>query len=241
MGSIRKRNGKFQVQVRRIGIGQLTKTFSTKKEATLWISHVEKRVEASKTDSTTPKLPPLCTFLLKYREEITSKKKGKRQEERRISRLLRDPISKICVNDLTSAKMAEFRDRRVNDGLRAAQIDLILIRHCLKIAKIEWGHPIDFNPVDGIRIPNGVKRRERRLQEGELEQLKLASNKCSNKLIWPCVLFAIETGMRRSEILSIRWTDVKIQEKTLSILETKNGTKREVPLTIGALRVLTDF
>jgi hypothetical protein len=52
--------------------------------------------------------------------------------------------------------MAEFRDRRIIDGVRAAQIDLILIRHCIKLARLEWGVNLPTNPVEGIRIPNGI-------------------------------------------------------------------------------------
>ena len=40
-----------------------------------------------------------------------------------------------------------FRDRRVEDGLRAAQIDLSIIRHCWNIAVKEWGIPLPTNPV----------------------------------------------------------------------------------------------
>jgi len=54
--------------------------------------------------------------------------------------------------------LAELRDRRVNDGVRTAQYDLILIKHCIKIARLEWGVPMPSNPVDAIRIPNRIKR-----------------------------------------------------------------------------------
>ena len=117
---------------------------------------------------------------------------------------MRDPISATPLSKLSSVKLAEFRDRSVNDGVRAAQYDLILIKHCIKIARLEWGVPMPSNPVDSLRIPNGIKRRERRLRQGEYEALTKAARKCKNTLIWSMVEFAIETGIRRSEILSWR-------------------------------------
>ena len=68
--------------------------------------------------------------------------------------------------------MAQFRDRRVNDGVRAAQYDLIIIRHAIKIARLEWGVFMPNNPVDDIRIPNGIRRRERRLRETNMKRLE---------------------------------------------------------------------
>ena len=136
--------------------------------------------------------------------------------------------------------IANFRDRRIKDGVRAAQIDLILIRHCIKIARIEWGVTIQSNPVDGVRISNGVKRRERRLEAGEFELLREASARCINTLIWPCIEFAIETGMRRSEILSILWRNVDLDRRIIMLPDTKNGHRREVPLTQRATAIIKD-
>jgi integrase len=126
----------------------------------------------------------------------------------------------------------------VNDGVRAAQHDLILIKHCIKIARLEWGVPMPNNPVDAIRIPNGIKRRERRLRDGEYDALMQAAQSCKNTLIWPMVDFAIETGMRRSEILSLRWENLSNQERIASLPDTKNGSKRDVPLTLKAAQVI---
>ena len=130
----------------------------------------------------------------------------------------------------------------MNDGVRAAQYDLILIKHCIKIARLEWGVPMPNNPVDAVRIPNGIKRRERRLRDGEYDALMQAALKsCKNTLIWPMVDFAIETGMRRSEILSLRWENLSDQERIASLPDTKNGSKRDVPLTLKAAKVIANL
>ena len=94
------------------------------------------------------------------------------------------------------------------------------------------------NPVDDIRIPNGIRRRERRLREHEYERLELAAQSCKNHLIWPLTQFAIASAMRRSEMLSLRWDDIDIEAQIATLAETKNGSKREVPLTKLALEIL---
>ena len=175
MGSIRKRNGKFQAQVRREGVKPISKTFLTKKDAEVWVRRIEVRIDAGDTNVSAPKAITLADLLTRYSQEVTPAKKGRDAEQRRLSRLLKDSIATTPLSKLTSARLSEFRDRRVNDGVRAAQYDLILIKHCVKIARLEWGVPMPNNPVDAVRIPNGIKRRERRLRDGEYDTLKEAA------------------------------------------------------------------
>ena len=238
MGSIRKRNGKYQAQVRRYDAQPVSRTFITKKDALVWIRGVETRIDAGDVHIASPKMVTLGDLLKRYAEEITSAKKGKPQELRRINRLLRDPLAAVQLSMLSSTILAEFRDRRIHDGLRATQIDLVLIRHCIKIARQEWGITMPSNPVDAIRIPNGVRQRDRRLNEGEYEKLKEAAQTCRNIYTWATIDFAIETAMRRSEILNMRWKDVCFEKKIVTLNETKNGSLREVPLSRNAMSLL---
>ena len=177
----------------------------------------------------------------RYSREITPQKKGCQPEQRRLFRLSKDAIAKIPLSKLTSTKLATFRDRRIQDGLRAAQYDLILIRHALKIARLEWGISLPSNPVDNIRVPNGIRRRERRLEDGEYQKLKDAAQSCRNQYIWPLVEFALETAMRRSEILSLHWQHTDLNAGLAILLDTKNGSKRKVPLTRRARCVISQL
>ena len=239
MGSIRKRNGKYQAQVRRDGVPAISKTFHAKKDAIVWVRGLEARIDAGEVNITAPKLVTLRDILVRYAAEITPQKKGREQESRRINRLLRDPIADFKLSRLNSAAIATFRDRRVKDGLRAAQIDMGIIRHAVKIASQEWGVSMPKNPVDGVRVPNGIIQRDRRLLSGEYDALKEAALQCRNPLIWPVVQIAVETGMRRSEILSLHWINVDLEARIVTLLDSKNGSGREIPLSMKAVNILT--
>ncbi len=52
------------------------------------------------------------------------------------------------------------------------------------------------------------------------------------------VELAIETAMRRSELLSLRWQDVHLSDRYVRLRDTKNGEARDVPLTRRAVHVL---
>ena len=241
MGSIRKRSGRYQAQVRRQGVQPVSRTFTTKKDALVWVRGIEARIDVGETNIAAPKALNLGDLLKRYREEVTPQKKGAITEIRRLDRLLKDPVSKTPLPKITSHALAMFRDRRVKDGLRAAQYDLSIIRHCWNIAKREWGIPLPPNPVSDIRIPNGIRHRERRLKNGEFEKLQKAAFTCRNIYIWPAILFAIHTAMRRSEILSLTWNDIDHKERIAKLWDTKNGSSRLVPLSNQALLVLENL
>ncbi|MBJ7543935.1 hypothetical protein JDN41_10210 [Rhodomicrobium udaipurense] len=67
--------------------------------------------------------------------------------------------------------------------------------------------PLKENPLDKLILIAPAVRRDRRLQEGELELIEDAKARKS-PLILPIILFAIETGMRRSEILNMQWRHI---------------------------------
>ena len=241
MGSIRKRSGRYQAQVRRQGVQPVSRTFTTKKDALVWVRGIEARIDVGEINVAAPKALNLGDLLKRYREEVTPQKKGAITEIRRLDRLLKDSISKTPLPKLTSHALATFRDRRVDDGLRAAQIDLSIIRHCWNIAVKEWGIPLPANPVSEIRVPNGIKHRDRRLCEGEFEKLQEAAKLSQNIYLWAMVRFAVSTAMRRSEILSLRWENVSMSERIAHLVDTKNGTARHVPLSMDAISVLKEL
>jgi len=80
--------------------------------------------------------------------------------------------------------------------------------------------------------------RQRRLNKGEYERLEQASNLTLNPHIWAIIVFALETGMRRGEILGLTWDNISLEQQLAYLPLTKNGTSREVPLSTKAVDVL---
>lgn len=110
------------------------------------------------------------------------------------------------------------------------------------------------NPVTLIRRPKHNKPRERRLSEHEkqclLSELDLSSRRSDGTYMeggshnpWckPVVILALETAMRMGELLSLRWEDINLIRRTVTLQDTKNGEKREVPLSSIAVQLLTNL
>jgi integrase len=117
--------------------------------------------------------------------------------------------------------------------------ELAILQHCFALAKREWGIPLPCNPVLEIKLPETAKARSRRLSHDDLTKLLKALNTNTAWYLHPLITLAIETGMRRGELLSLRWQDIDRKARTLNILKTKNGHPRTIPLTPKALKTLS--
>lgn len=57
----------------------------------------------------------------------------------------------------------------------------------------------------------------------------------------PVVLVALNAGLRQGELLRLRWSDVDWNVGVLTILETKAGERRRVPMNSTVQRVLSEL
>jgi integrase len=147
--------------------------------------------------------------------------------------------------------MAEWRDKRLKKvSGSTTNRDLNLISHVINVARKEWGIHIE-NPISMIRRPPENRARNRRLGAGEEEkllaelELSARSDKGTfeeggsrNPWIRPLVILALETAMRRSELLALRWQDVFLPDRYVRLHDSKNGDSRDVPLSTRAHSIL---
>lgn len=241
MATIRKRNGKYQVQVRRQGCSPITKTFLKLDDAKAWARLTE--VEADQTGlPVDPKILAKTTvamILERYRDEIVTKKRGREVETLIVNAMLRQPWCKRSLAQIDGATFAEYRDTRLQTVQPCTvKRELGILQHAFDIAAREWSIPLRVNPLKPIKKPAVSNRRDRRLRKGELDRLLKAAGKTRNPFILPVVRFALETAMRRGEILALRVRDVDIERCTATIRTSKNGHARTIPLSSLAVAIL---
>jgi len=117
----------------------------------------------------------------------------------------------------------------------------VILSHPLSVAITDWGYELPSNPCQLIRKPKGDKARVRRLVDDEFNKLKASCMQSDNNHLAPLVEFAIETGMRRGEMLSLKWSDVHVDQSYCHLPLTKNGSSRDVPLSMRAKALLEDL
>ena len=72
---------------------------------------------------------------------------------------------------------------------------------------------LSFDAVDRVKMPPSSQARNRRLEDGDFERKEEAAKQTKKPHIWPTVVFAIETGTRRGEILGLQWEPVDLDRR----------------------------
>ena len=140
------------------------------------------------------------------------------------------PEQARAITKMTVAEFIEKRALTVKPNTIAKDIDVL--RHSLNLV-VEW-ELLNENPALGARLPKLPPGRTRFLTPDEL---RTALEAAPEWLRAP-MAFAACTGVRRGEMLSLKWADVNLEQRRLYLRNTKNGAVRILPLSDAALQVL---
>jgi integrase len=137
-------------------------------------------------------------------------------------------LGSYALSEISPKLIYEYKHRRRSEGASPCTInrELALIKHAFNMAIREWEW-IRENPVSKVCMEKELVSRDRWLTYEEEEALLSVSPQWLKEVI----TFAIETGCRREEILSLTWKDVDIFKKVVTIFAKKTGDRRTIPLT----------
>ena len=135
----------------------------------------------------------------------------------------------------TFVEHRDMRNKQVSAGTVIRELGLL--RAIFETARNEWDIPLHENPLVKVRKPRQPESRTRRLEDDELETLIKVNLKCQDDWLTKCILLAIETGMRRGELLNVRKCDLDFKARVLKIPHTKNGFTRTIPLSSTSLSI----
>ena len=242
MASIRQRGSKWQARIIRKGFPAEVRSFDTKSEAVKWARSIEAQMELGGYQSPARSNDLLLRDLLdRYAQEVTPSKRGAKDELIRIRALQRSRLADFSLATLTPAVLANFRDERLRKVSSATVVrDLSLLSGAINHARREWGVSVS-NPCQLIRKPSVPPGRARTLRPDEEGRLIAALAPVGRRSPWmaPLVTMALETAMRRGELLALKWENVQLENRTAYLPMTKNGRPRSVPLSTRAIGVLT--
>jgi integrase len=238
MASFRYRSGKWQVRIQREAI-LAQKTFTNKRDAARWALVVEAQIERGEyqppTTKTTEAVPlTLNDILTRYDLEVSPQHRSLTSSYN--IRILKRTLGDTVLAKFDAQAVAHWRDqqlRSVKPPTVARQLNTLsaILNHARK----EWCYAI-ANPIPDIKRPVQSQSRTRRLRQGEEELLVAAMEPHYARV----VRFALATGMRRGEILSLTWQYLDAVARVAVLPMTKNGDARRVPLSSVALKVLEE-
>lgn len=184
----------------------------------------------------------------KYLKTISILKKGYEQERYRVHQIQRSSLSTLYVHEVSSVDIASYRDMRLgtvnprtNKPLSSStvRLEMSLLSNFFELARIEWGYTVAQNPCANVRKPKPAPGRDRRLTAREERLILRYAYNHRNPDLYSIIVLALSTAMRQGEILALRWEHISFKTRTAHLPNTKNGTKRDVPLSLKAREALT--
>ncbi|MFW6160744.1 MAG: tyrosine-type recombinase/integrase [Acidobacteriota bacterium] len=138
----------------------------------------------------------------------------------------------------------EYKADRIKLDISPATVnrELSFLRHLFNKA-IEWGYLMK-NPMQGVKLLKEPPGRIRYLRIEEIERLLDVIDsfpKDIRSYLKPIVLIALNTGLRKKEILQLKWKDIYFEKKKITVSITKTNEIRIVPMNETVYRELKEM
>lgn len=236
----RKRGESYRIEIMIDG-KRLSATRDTAKECTQWAMQklVESKTQEKLDRQDTITVNELLNLFLSHKKEYQTGKVVARTFKRDFPHL-----GEMQVHEITPKHLTDWRNERlkhVTDGTVRREISFLssAFSHAVKELFL-----IESNPFFQLTKPPMPKARNRRITDDEINlliktsgyQLGQKPTQARHFVMW-AFLFAIETAMRRGEILGLTVDNIK--DGYVHLPKTKNGSSRDVPLTAKAREMLT--
>lgn len=134
-------------------------------------------------------------------------------------------------------QIEHYMEERRAAGVESSTINRELA--CLKtiFEKAVELERLEKNPAHRVKKLKEPPRRERVLAEEEESRILAAASPTLRKMI----VIALNTGMRRGEILNLRWGAVDLIHTRITVENSKSGKSREIPINSDVFGIFADM
>lgn len=239
----------YRVQVRLKGHPTESATFERKTDAKKWAQQTETAIREGRHFKTREaKKHTVADLIDKYIKSVLPTKPKSKETQTVQLIWWKNAIGPYTLADVTPAMIGECRDNLLTEKSNRGMVRspattvryMAAFSHALSVAVNEWGW-LEDSPMRKVKKPKEPRGRVRFLGDEERERLLAAAKKSNNKYLYPVILLAISTGMRFSEIMHLKWSDVDLKRQSVILHDTKNGERRSVPVVKLANTVLTEL
>lgn len=230
-----KQRTTYRVQIRKRGFPPMTATFERKSDADKWARDTESDIERGlRFPQHEAERHTVADLVDKQLEHV---KLHRAHDYDRQDVILGWWKNKLGAYTLAAAAtkpavLASARDALMTkEGLSPATVNRYLsaLSKAFSNAVQEW-HWLRDNPLRNISKAEEPRGRVRYLDDEERARLLEACRKSEYKPLYLMVLFAMTTGMRRGELVGLRWQDIDLERRIAVLQNTKNGDRRSVPI-----------
>jgi site-specific recombinase XerD len=150
-------------------------------------------------------------------------------------------IGNLPLYKITSDKLEKFLLLKYQNHKYMAKMNYVNLKVAFNKA-IQWNY-ISANPLSKIKLPKIPKNNPFFINNSELQ---LILNMETDPQLKNIYLFAFHTGMRLSEILNLKWTEINLNERIIEVknsdsFTTKGKAERIIPINETLFTILQDI
>lgn len=149
--------------------------------------------------------------------------------KQRLLKQLINAFGHLYTRQITTRLLEDFQTQRLKKGNKPATINRLMatMKHCMHKG-YQW-EMVTEDTLKRVRQVKLLEENNRRLRYLSPEECQHLIDACSGD-IKAIVIIALNTGMRKSEILSLKWENVDLRHNFILLDNTKNGERREIPI-----------
>ncbi len=226
-----KQRTSYRAQVRRRGFPPVTATFERKTDADKWTRETESDMSRRRYfPQHEAERHTLADLVDRQLEAVKMDRPHDYARQRVILGWWKAKIGAHTLATITPELLGRHRDQlQTKEGLAPGTVNRYLsaLSKAFSNAVKEW-HWLRENPLRRVSKKPEPRGRVRYLSDEERAGLLNACRKSELPELYLIVLFAMTTGMRRGELLGLRWQDVDLERHAAVLHNTKNGDRRSV-------------
>ena len=236
----------FRAKVRLRGFPAQSATFTRLTDARRWAQATESAIrEGRYFKSAEAKRHTLAELIDRYIAEVLPRRPSNARNTKAMLTWWKKQLGALTLADVTPAAVSAQRQILLDGNVRGGKLRasatvvryLAALSHAFSIAMRDWNW-VEDSPLRRVTKPREARPRCRFLSDDERDRLLAACQKSKSRDLYLVVVLALSTGMRRGEILTLRWPQVDLGRGRITLLQTKNGDRRAVHLTGHALELM---
>lgn len=236
----------YRVKIRLRGHPPETATFARLTDARRWAQATEAAIREGRYFKTAEaKRHTLGDLVDRYIREVLPHKPRNASNTEQQLLWWKSRLGHHTLADVNAALIVKCRNELLGTITRRGTLMspstvvryMAALSHALNIAVKDWDW-LEDSAMRKVSKPRQPRGRERFLSDDERTALLTACKASTSQHLYTVVVLAISTGMRSGEMMNLRWPQVDLVRKQITLLETKNGTSRAVPITGHAFDLL---
>lgn len=213
----------YRARVRIKGHPSLSESFSSLALAKKWKRDTESAIEQGRFQfPSLAKQHTLADLIDRYIETILPTKPKNARNVKQHLLWWKQELGYCLLSNIKPSHIAQKRDELLSQTTfykkpRSSTTTVRYIAslsHAFSIAIKEWEW-MDENPIQKINKPKLSQGRIRFLDESEKNRLLDACKQSTSLYLYPVVVLALSTGMRKGELLTLTWDDIDLERNTI--------------------------